>query len=153
MPHAAALAATYRAHIACLNAQGWAELGRFVHAEVHYNGAPIGLADYRDLLRGDFRAIPDLAFDIGLLLCDPPHVASRLLFDCTPAGTLFDLPVNGRRVAFAEHVFYTFRDDRIATVWSVIDKAAIAAQRDKAAIAAQLGEAPPAPPEPQRAPP
>ncbi len=41
---------------------------------------------------------------------------------------LFGLPVNVKRVSFDENVFYEFRDGRIETVWSVIDKAAIAAQ-------------------------
>jgi len=36
--------------------------------------------------------------------------------------------VNGRRVVFTENVFYRFRDERIAEVLSVIDKAAIEAQ-------------------------
>ena len=37
---------------------------------------------------------------------------------------------SGQRQArvFAENVFYQFRDERIAEVWSVIDKAAIEAQ-------------------------
>ena len=33
-------------------------------------------------------------------------IASRLWFDCTPVGTLSDLPVNGKRVQFRESVFY-----------------------------------------------
>tara|TARA_R110002020_G_scaffold124877_4_gene281990 strand:- start:1259 stop:1399 length:141 start_codon:yes stop_codon:yes gene_type:complete len=41
---------------------------------------------------------------------------------------LFGLPVNGRRVAFTENVFYAVKHGRIETVWSIIDKAAIAAQ-------------------------
>jgi predicted ester cyclase len=36
--------------------------------------------------------------------------------------------VNGRQVVFAENVFYRFRDERIAEVWSVIDEGAIEAQ-------------------------
>jgi predicted ester cyclase len=36
--------------------------------------------------------------------------------------------VNGKRVSFAENVFYEFQDDRIEKVWSVIDKAVIASQ-------------------------
>jgi predicted ester cyclase len=36
--------------------------------------------------------------------------------------------VNGRRVTFAENVFYRFRGGKIEEVWSVIDKAAIEAQ-------------------------
>jgi predicted ester cyclase len=38
------------------------------------------------------------------------------------------LPVSGRRVNFTENVFYEFRDERIAEVWSLVDKAAIEAQ-------------------------
>jgi predicted ester cyclase len=55
-------------------------------------------------------------------------VASRLVFDCTPAGELFGLPVNGRRIRFSENVFYQFSGGLIAQVWSVIDKAAIEVQ-------------------------
>jgi predicted ester cyclase len=122
------LSGIYRAYIACLNRQEWPNLGRFVDENVRYNGERVGLSGYRAMLEGDFRAIPDLHFDIQLLVCEPPRVASRLSFDCTPGGMLFGLPVNGSRVSFAENVFYEFRDGRIETVWSVIDKAMIASQ-------------------------
>jgi predicted ester cyclase len=118
----------YRDYIACLNKQNWPDLGRFVHEEVHYNGKRIGLSGYRERLEGDFRAIPDLYFDILLLISEPPRIACRLGFDCTPKGNLFGLPVNGKRVSFTENVFYEFRDGRIEKVWSIIDKAAIESQ-------------------------
>ncbi|MEU8819412.1 ester cyclase [Actinoplanes sp. NPDC048796] len=44
-----------------------------------------------------------------------------LWFDCTPQQSLLGIDVDGRRVSFAEHVFYRFHDDRIAEVWSLID--------------------------------
>jgi predicted ester cyclase len=122
------LADRYRGYIACLNGQDWDNLGNFVHERVRYNGEHIGLSGYREMLEGDFRAIPDLFFDIQLLICEPPRVASRLQFNCTPKGELFGLPVNGRRVQFAENVFYELLDGKIETVWSVIDKAAIESQ-------------------------
>lgn len=122
------LADVYRDYIACLNKQDWPALGQLVHEDVHYNGERVGLSGYREMLEGDFRAIPDLHFEIQLLISEPPRVASRLQFDCTPTGSLFGLPVNGKRVSFAENVFYEFRDGRIEKVWSVIDKAAISAQ-------------------------
>ena len=122
------LSDTYRAYIACLNQQDWPKLGQFVDEEAHYNGERIGLSGYRAMLEGDFRAIPDLRFNIHLLICEPPRVASRLGFDCTPTGFLFGLPVNGKRVSFTENVIYEFRDGRIEKVWSVIDKAAIERQ-------------------------
>jgi predicted ester cyclase len=118
----------YRDYIACLNRQDWPNLGQFVHEEAHYNGKRIGLSGYREMLEEDFRAIPDLHFNILLLISDPPRIASRLGFDCTPKGILFGLPVNGKRISFTENVFYEFRDERIEKVWSIIDKAAIAPQ-------------------------
>jgi len=122
------LSGIYRNYIACLNEQDWAELGRFVSDDVHYNSENVGLAGYRDMLAGDFEAIPDLHFNIGLLVADPPYVAARLEFDCTPKGLLFGLEVNGKRVSFAENVFYGFRHGKIEQVWSIIDKTAIEAQ-------------------------
>src|SRR5689334_9996905 len=122
------LSVAYRGYIACLNKQDWTNLGTLVHEDVHYNGKRIRLSGYREMLEADFRAIPDLYFDIQLLISEPPCVASRLRFDCTPKGSLFGLPVNGRKVQFAENVFYEFLDGQIAKVWSVIDKAAIASQ-------------------------
>ena len=80
------------------------------------------------MLERDFRAIPDLYFDIHLLISEAPRVASRLSFDCRPKENLFGFPVNGKRVSFSENVFYEFREQRIEKVWSVIDKAAIESQ-------------------------
>lgn len=124
----AELADLYRGYIQCLNDQDWPNLGRFVHDDVHYNSERVGLSGYRKMLEGDFDAIPDLYFDVELLVCEPPRLASRLRFDCTPRGMLFGLAVNGRKVRFAENVFYEFVDGRIETVWSIIDKAAIQSQ-------------------------
>ena len=122
------LSAIYRSYIDCLNRQGWDDLGRFVYEAVEYNDAVVGLGGYRAMLEGDFRAIPDLRFAIERLVADPPLIASRLAFDCTPRGMLFGLPVDGRRVQFAENVFYAFEAGRIRKVWSIIDKEAIARQ-------------------------
>lgn len=118
----------YRGYIACLNGQNWAQLGEFVHEEVHYNDRRIGLSGYRQMLENDYRQIPDLQFRIQLLVADSDLVASRLEFDCTPGGIFLGLPVNGRKVRFTENVFYRFKDGNIEQVWSVIDKAAIEAQ-------------------------
>jgi steroid delta-isomerase-like uncharacterized protein len=124
----AELAATYRDYIACLNAQDWPRLGLFVAHDAVHNGRAFGLDGYRAMLENDFREIPDLRFEVELVTCDPPNVAARLAFDCTPAGEFLGLPVNGKRIRFTENVFYEFRDGKIAQVWSVIDKAAIEAQ-------------------------
>jgi|AraplaMF_Col_mMF_1032025.scaffolds.fasta_scaffold00035_69 predicted ester cyclase len=122
------LAEIYRRYIGCLNAQDWQSLGRFVAEDAEHNGRPFGLAGYRTMLEQDFRQIPDLQFHVALLLADPPHIAARLAFDCSPKGMFLGLPVDGRRVSFTENVFYEFRGAKIARVWSVIDKAAIESQ-------------------------
>jgi predicted ester cyclase len=128
------LANLYRAYLACLNAQDWPNLGHFVAEDARHNGRPLGLAGYRAMLENDFREIPDLRFNIALLVADPPMIASRLAFDCRPRGRFLGLPVNGRRVAFTENVFYEFRAGKIAEVWSVIDKLAIEAQLSASSV-------------------
>ncbi|MCW6512895.1 ester cyclase [Lichenifustis flavocetrariae] len=118
----------YRAYIDCLNRRDWSRLGDHVGDKARHNGKEIGLVGYRSMLEGDVAAIPDLTFNIDFLVADPPVIGARLLFDCTPQGELFGLPVNGRRVTFTENVFYRFEDGKVETVWSVIDVAAIQAQ-------------------------
>jgi predicted ester cyclase len=63
----------------------------------------LGLAGYRTMLEGDSAAIPDLFFKIDFIVSEPPTVGARLIFDCTPKGELFGLPVNGKRVSFTEN--------------------------------------------------
>ena len=91
-----ALADLYRAYIACLNRQDWPNLHRFVADDARHNGRPFGLTGYCAMLERDFEEIPDLQFNIELLICDPPHVASRLRFDCRPKG-LFLGPAGQRQ--------------------------------------------------------
>ncbi|MBN8874847.1 MAG: ester cyclase [Rhodospirillales bacterium] len=122
------LANIYRGYIACLNNQDWENLGRFVHDHVRRNNIPLGLSGYRQMLEADFEQIPDLHFNIQMLVAEPPRIAARLWFDVAPKGQFLGVPVNGRKVSFAENAFYEFRADRIQEVWSVIDKAAIEAQ-------------------------
>jgi predicted ester cyclase len=122
------LSDVYRSYIACLNRRDWPGLEQFVDADVSHNGRQIGLSGYRAMLEKDFHDIPDLHFEIELLISDAPYVASRLGFDCSPKGRFLGLDINGKHVCFAENVFYQFRQDRIVRVWSVIDKAAVEAQ-------------------------
>jgi predicted ester cyclase len=118
----------YRAYIACLNKQDWPRLGQFVHDEAIHNDRRIGLSGYRQMLEKDFDEIPDLQFNIQMLISDPPYIASRLVFDCKPRGMFLGLHVNGKRISFTENVIYEFRSEKIVQVWSVMDKAAIEAQ-------------------------
>lgn len=122
------LAAIYREYIACLNRQDWPALKRYVHDDVSHNGTRLGIEGYREMLERDFTAIPDLRFNLELVVVDPPYMASRLRFNCTPKGTFLGLDIDGTAVSFTENVFYRFLDGRVIEVWSVIDKHAIEAQ-------------------------
>ena len=124
----AVLSDVYRDYIARLNQQDWSKLDRFVHDDVRRNGQRVGLSGYRAMLERDFDEIPDLHFAIQLLISDPPHIASRLAFNCAPKAKFLGLDVDGRRVSFTENVFYEFREKKIWQVWSIVDKAAIEAQ-------------------------
>jgi predicted ester cyclase len=122
------LESRYRRYIDCLNAQRWDDLGEFVRDTVVYNGKEKTLAEYGQMLAGDFDAIPDLHFDIHLLLVDEDHVACRLNFHCTPQKPFLGLWPNGKTISFSENVFYRFVGGKIAEVWSIIDKGSIEIQ-------------------------
>ena len=130
---ATSLSDLYRAYIGCLNRQDWAQLGSYVDDEVEHNGRPLKLSGYRDMLVNDFEHIPDLSFNIQILVCDPPRVAARLAFKCSPKGEFLGLSINGCTVSFAENVFYEFKGAKIRSVWSVMDKPAIEAQLQRSA--------------------
>src|SRR3954451_13022803 len=115
----------YRTYIATLNGRSFADLDQFVAADLTYNDEAWTLARYQALLADDVERIPDLHYEIRQLVVDDDHVASRLWFDCTPRHEVFGIDTGGRRVSFAEHAFYQFREERIVAVRSVIDVEAI----------------------------
>ncbi|MQT13382.1 ester cyclase [Segnochrobactrum spirostomi] len=118
----------YDRYIACLNARDWERLGEFVADGAIHNGRRLGVDGYRAMLEENCRDIPDLQFNLALVVADEGHIASRIRLDCVPIGEFLGLPVNGRRVVFHEHAFYTLVAGKIAEVFSLIDKAAIEAQ-------------------------
>ena len=125
---AASLSDLYCAYIDCLNRQDWAQLGIYVDDKVKHKGRPLELSGYRDMLMKDFADIPDLRFNIQLLVSDTPHVAARLAFKSTPKGKFLGMNIGGRMISFAENVLYEFKGSKIGSVWSVIDKTVIEAQ-------------------------
>lgn len=122
------LSEIYRNYIACLNRQDWPKLEEFVRHDAIHNGRPFGLSGYREMLERDFDHIPDLKFNVEMLISDPPYIASRLGFDCAPRGRFLGLPVNGKNICFSENAIYEFRSGKIVRVWSIIDKTAIESQ-------------------------
>jgi steroid delta-isomerase-like uncharacterized protein len=120
----------YRAYLDALNSRRLDDLDRFVNDEVVYNGRAMSRQQYAQMIADDVRNIPDLHFAVDLLVTSDDVVACRLWFDCTPEHEFAGVPPTGRRVTFAEHVFYRFRDGRIDQVWSLIDTNAVRDQAD-----------------------
>jgi predicted ester cyclase len=118
----------YRAYLEALNGRRLDDLVHYVQDELSYNGETMTRRRYQDMIAADITAVPDLVFDARIVVVDGDEVACRLVFDCTPQHEFLGFSPSGRRVHFAEHVFYRFRDGRIAAVSSLIDRAAIAAQ-------------------------
>jgi predicted ester cyclase len=123
----------YRAYLAALNERRLDDLGLYVHDELTYNGEAMTRDRYRDMIAADIAAIPDLTFDARIVVADQDWVACRIVFDCTPQHDFLGFSPNGARLSFAEHVFYRFRDNRIATVSSLIDRFAVKTQLDATA--------------------
>jgi steroid delta-isomerase-like uncharacterized protein len=118
----------YRAYLDALNERRLDDLVHFVQDELLYNGETMTRRQYQDLIAADITAIPDLIFDAHIIVASGDQVACRLVFDCTPQREFLGFSPNGERLSFAEHVFYHFREGRIAAVSSLIDRAAIEAQ-------------------------
>ena len=124
----AELEAHYRRYIGYLNSRRTDELGNFVQDERTYNGKSLTRRDYQTFIADDVATIPDLYFDVHLLVVNANRVAARIIFDCTPQRTFRGLEPTGKKASFAEHVFYRFQDGKIAEVWSLLDQRAIEAQ-------------------------
>jgi predicted ester cyclase len=122
------LEARYRAYLDALNDRRLDDLVQHVHDELSYNGEPLTRREYQDLIAADIAAVPDLVYDARIVVAAGDRVACRLVFDCTPRREFLGFTPNGERLSFAEHVFYLYRDGRIAAVSSLIDRAAIAEQ-------------------------
>ena len=122
------LEARYRAYLDALNERRLDDLVHHVEDELTYNGEPMTRRQYQDLIAADVAAIPDLVFDAHIVVASGDQVACRLVFDCTPRSDFLGFTPNGRRLVFAEHVFYRYHGGRIAEVSSLIDRFAIDAQ-------------------------
>jgi predicted ester cyclase len=122
------LKARYGEYLDALNKRRLDDLELYVHDEVSYNGELMTLQRFQNMLLADIAAIPDLVFDAQIIVADGDRLASRLLFDCTPRYDNLGRITDGRPLHVVDHVFYEFRDGRIASVVSLVDRAAIHAQ-------------------------
>jgi predicted ester cyclase len=118
----------YHAYLGALNERRLDDLVDYVQDELSYNGEAMTRRQYQEMIAADIAAIPDLEYDAHIIVASGDQVACRIVFACTPQHEFLGFTPNGERLTFAEHVFYRFRDDRIAEVWSLIDRPAIESQ-------------------------
>ncbi|KAI1333480.1 SnoaL-domain-containing protein [Xylariaceae sp. FL0016] len=114
----------YRAYIGCINAQTMTtDLPRFCHSQVVHNAKTLSTDEYRLLIEEAFDAVPDITFDLAIVVADEEtqRVAARIEFTGTPVGVMAGAVPNGQSVKFCEHVTYAFDDGKIARVWSLVD--------------------------------
>lgn len=121
----------YARYLEVLNGRRWDELAGVVHDELVHDGRTMTREQFADLLREDVATIPDLRYQVRLLLADGDRLAVRLWFDGTPVRPFRGVDTLGRRVAFAEHAFYELVDGRIRTVESVVDVDAVRRQVER----------------------
>lgn len=122
------LETSYRAYLDTLNEHRLSDLDQHVHDQISYNSQPLSRRQYQDLIAADLAAIPDLRYEADLIVAGADHIACRLVFRCTPEHEFLGFTPNGERLVFAEHVFYRYREGRIAEVVSLIDRWSIAGQ-------------------------
>jgi len=123
-----ALKSHYLAYIARLNAHipdaSWS-LEPFVNDQVSHNGRQMTRADYESMIHGHYEVIPDLHYDLQMLLASESEVAARIQFVCSPTkeflGWKPKTAGGGEKVTFAENVFYRFEGGKIKEVLSNLE--------------------------------
>ncbi len=80
------LSDVYRDYIACLNKQIGRSWSSSFMTKCSTTVGRIGLSGIAGCSKETSLRFRDLHFNIRLLIFDPPYVASRLGFDCTPKG-------------------------------------------------------------------
>ncbi len=75
----AGLEKRYQVYLAALNERRFDDLVHFVPDELTCNDQPMTRRQYRDLIADDVAAIPDLVFDVGMLVVADDEVAWELI--------------------------------------------------------------------------
>lgn len=123
------LSVIYRDYIRAITNHDLESMSRYVCEDVVHNSKALNLAGYKALLK---RNIIDTNVDVRIeqLITNESQVAALLIFTVMPqTKSLVGVELDGTQFSFPEHVFYRFRDGRIAEVWSLFDIDAIRSHR------------------------
>ncbi|KAL8950431.1 MAG: hypothetical protein Q9222_003525 [Ikaeria aurantiellina] len=112
------LEASYLSYISAFNKRPFAGLSDHIHPDVTLNDTSMRLADFEKLLTDDIDNAPDLHFELSMLVVDEAkqQVGCRIEFKCTPQREFMGRHVQGT-VKCMEHMFYQYREGKIAAVW------------------------------------
>ena len=118
----------YLGYIDCINNRRFSELDKYLCEDVSRNGEFLGLSGYISMLENDYVMIPDLYFQVDLLVIESPYVVSRIHFHCSPKDGFLGFKFSGNQAEFFENVVYQFKGDRVSNVMSAIDTSLLAAK-------------------------
>lgn len=118
MAQPSSLESSYLSYVAAINKRPLPSLSDHIHPTVTLNDAAMPLAHFEKLLTDDIDAAPDLRFELSMLLVDEAkqRVGCRIEFRCTPLREFMGRKIQGT-VKCMEHMFYQYREGKIATVW------------------------------------
>lgn len=118
MAQPSSLELNYLSYVAAFNKRPFSGLSDHVHPILTLNDVSMPLADFEKLLTDDIDAAPDLHFELSMLVVDEAkqQVGCRIEFRCTPLREFMGRNVQGT-VKCMEHMFYQYREGKIATVW------------------------------------
>ncbi|KAH7160440.1 SnoaL-like polyketide cyclase-domain-containing protein [Dactylonectria estremocensis] len=124
------LGAVYLQYIDAINTQTMAKhFPKYCQPLVVHNGRDLSMDEYRGFIESSLAEVEGLYFDVvGLVVDDKAQrVAARIELTGRPVKEFLGMQPTGRDIKFMEHVFYEFREGKIARVWSALDLAAVKA--------------------------
>ncbi|RKF57451.1 hypothetical protein OnM2_074049 [Erysiphe neolycopersici] len=123
---------TFLAYIEALNTHkpqtSTLDLSNYMHSELTVNNETYTLSEYETSLLKLMNAASDFHISVQKLVVEGPTVATRFLVTCTPEKQYMGYPPNGKRIEYAEHVFYRFNGTKCCEISALIDIRAVKRQ-------------------------
>ena len=96
--------------------------------QIHFNGATMDLAAYKEILPGFFSAFSDMRHEIHFMLAEDDLVTSVVTIHTKHIGEWEGIAPTGRTVSIADIAVLRMRDGKVAEEWAVVDMAGLKQQ-------------------------
>ncbi len=96
--------------------------------QLHFNGATMDLAAYKEILPGFFNAFSDVRHEIHFMLAENDLVTGVMTVHTKHIGEWEGIAPTGRTVSIADIVVLRMRDGKVAEEWAVLDMAGLKQQ-------------------------